>query len=166
MRLILACICFGLGVSPIPSSAGATNPPSLTGSWQLTLTPVNPTTVVPTHIASLATFTSDGNVIETNATEIVPTILEGQAVYGTPGHGIWQPGPAISNLFVQLVSLLVNQNGTLHARKITTITGSLDSTGSHFTGTYSFELVNPAGTVIGTGSGRVTGQLIPHPLLP
>lgn len=105
-------------------------------------------------------------LIETDATEVVPMIVEGTAVYGTPGHGLWQPGPAIGNLFIQFISLLLNQNETLHAKKIVTITGSLDSTGNHFRGSYSYELVNPAKVVIATGSGTVTGQKIPHPLLP
>ena len=78
------------------------------------------------RVAALATFTSDGSVIETNATEVVPMMVERTAVYGTPGHGIWQPGPAISNFFIQFISLLLNQNETLHAKKIVTITGSLD----------------------------------------
>jgi hypothetical protein len=166
-KLVLACMSFGLSVSAIqPVAAQAANLPSLAGSWQLTLTPVSPTASVPVRVAALATFTSDGSVIETDATEVVPMMVQGTALYGTPGHGIWQPGPAISNLFIQFISLLLNQNETLHAKKIVTITGSLDSTGNHFRGSYSYELVNPAGVVIVTGSGTVTGQKIPHPLLP
>ena len=166
-KLVIACMSCGLILSAIqPLAAQATNPPSLAGSWQLTLTPISPTASVPVRVAALATFTSDGSVIETDATEAVPMMVEGTAVYGTPGHGIWQPGPAISNFFIQFISLLLNQDETLHAKKIVTITGSLDSTGNHFRGSYSYELVNPGGVVIVTGSGTVTGQKIPHPLLP
>jgi hypothetical protein len=166
-KLLFACIVFGLSLSAVqPVAAQASNLPSLAGSWQLTLMPVSPTASVPVRVAALATFTSDGSVIETDASEVVPVMVEGTAVYGTPGHGIWQPGPAISNLFIQFISLLLNQNETLHAKKIVTITGSLDSTGNRFRGSYSYELVNPAGVVIVTGSGAVTGQRIPHPLLP
>jgi hypothetical protein len=166
-KLVLACVSFGLSLSAIsPLAAQATNPSSLAGSWQLTLTPVSPTASVPMRVPALATFTSDGSVIETDASEVVPMTVAGTAVYGTPGHGVWQPGPAISNLFIQFISLLVNQNETVHAKKIVTITGSLDSTGNHFRGSYSYELVDPAGVVIVTGSGTVTGQRIPHPLLP
>jgi hypothetical protein len=168
-KLLLACMCFGLSLSAAqPVAAQAANLPSLAGSWQLTLIaggpPASPA-VIP--VPSLATFTSDGSVVETDATEVVPTIgSTGTTVYGTPGHGIWQPGPAISNLFIQFISLMVNPNTTLHAKKIVTITGSLDSTGNHFKGSYSFELVDPTGHIITTGSGTVTGQRIPHPLLP
>jgi hypothetical protein len=106
-------------------------------------------------------------VVETDATEVVPMMsAAGTAVYTTPGHGIWQPAPAVGYLFIQFISLRVNHNGTLHAKKIVTITGALDSTGNHFTGNYGYELVDPTGRVITTGSGTVTGQRIPHPLLP
>jgi hypothetical protein len=148
-------------------AAQATNPPSLAGSWQLTLTPINPNASALVPIHGLATFTSDGSAVETDATEVVPTIgSAGTPVYGTPGHGIWQPGPAVGNLFIRFISLLVNHNVTLQARKIVTITGTLDSTGNHFRGNYDYQLVDPAGHVIAMGSGAVTGQRIPHPLLP
>jgi hypothetical protein len=87
------------------------------------------------------------------------------AVYGTPGHGIWQPGPVAGRLFIQFVSLLVNRNATLHATKTVTIMIGLDASGNNFSGSYNFELVDPAGHVK-TGSGTITGQKIPHPLLP
>src|SRR6478672_6165491 len=163
-KLLFACMSFGLSLSAVePVAAQATNLPSLAGSWQLTLTPVSPTASVLVRVAALATFTSDGSVIETDATEVVPMAVEGTAVYGTPGHGIWQPGPAVGNFFIRFISLLVNSNTTLHAKKIVTITGALDSTGNHFSGNYDFELVNPAGHVITRGSGTITGQKIPHP---
>jgi hypothetical protein len=148
-------------------AAQAANPPSLTGSWQFTLTPITPTASALVPIHGLATFTSDGSAVETDATEVVPTIgSAGTPVYGTPGHGIWQPGPAVGNLFIRFVSLLVNHNVTLQGKKIVTITGALDSTGNHFRGNYDYQLVDLAGHVVATGSGAVTGQRIPHPLLP
>jgi hypothetical protein len=168
-KLLLTCMSFGLSLSAIqPVAAQAANVPSLTGSWQLTLIaagpPASSPAVVP--VPGLATFTSGGSVVETDATEVVPMAVEGTAVYGTPGHGIWQPGPAVGNLFIRFISLLVNPNTTLHAKKIVTITGALDSTGNHFSGNYDFELVDPTGHIITRGSGTITGQKIPHPLLP
>ena len=72
---------FGLSLSAVePVAAQAANLPSLAGSWQLTLTPVSPTASVPVRVAALATFTSDGSVIETDATEVVPMMVEGTAV--------------------------------------------------------------------------------------
>jgi len=167
-KLVLTCMSFGLLLLAIePLAAQATSPPSLAGSWQLTLTPVSPLASVPMPIQSLATFTLDGSVIETDASEVIPMMnAAGTAVYATPGHGIWQPGPAVGNFFIQFISLLVNQNETLHAKKIVTITGALDSTGNHFSGNYHFELVDPTGHIITMGSGTVTGEKIPHPLLP
>jgi hypothetical protein len=106
-------------------------------------------------------------MIETDATEVVAmTTSSGTRVYATPGHGIWQPGPVVGRLFIQFINLLVNPNETLHAKKTVTMTGTLDSTSNRFMGNYSFELVDPTGHVIATGSGTVTGQRIPHPALP
>jgi hypothetical protein len=168
-KLVLACMSCGLILLAIqPLAAQTTNPPSLAGSWQLTLIPASPPGSVPpvAPVLGLATFTSDGSMVETDATEVVPIMIAaGTAVYGTPGHGIWQPGPAVGNLFIQFISL-VNHNTTLHAKKIVTITGALDSTGNHFSGNFHDELVDPTGHIITTGSGTVTGQKIPHPLLP
>ena len=167
-KLTLACLSLGIILSASqPLAAQVTAQLSLAGSWQLTLTPATPTASALIPIQGLATFTSDGSVIEADATEVVPTIgSAGTTVYGTPGHGIWQPGPAVGNLFIQFISLLVNHNETLHARKIVTITGALDSTGNHFRGNYDYELIDLTGHVIATGSGTVSGQKIPHPLLP
>jgi hypothetical protein len=168
--LLFACISFGItlmGTQPVVGQT--TNSSSLAGSWQLTLIPNSLPVAEPpvAPISGLATFTSGGSVVETDATEAVPTVgSTGMAIYGTPGHGIWQPGPAIGNLFIQFVSLLVNHNGSLHAKKTVTMTGRLDSTGNQFSGNYSFEVVDPTGRVIATGSGTVTAQRIPHPLLP
>jgi hypothetical protein len=169
-KLVLTWISLGmiLSTSQLLAAENA-NQPSLAGSWQFTLIaggpPASSPAVVPVPV--LATFTSDGSMVETDATEVVPTTSSaGTPVYGTPGHGIWQPGPAFGNLFIRFISLLVNPSKTLDAKKIVTITGALDSTGNQFSGNYSFELVDPTGRVIATGSGTVKGQRIPHPLLP
>ncbi len=167
-KLANACISLGITLSAIqPFASQAANPPSLTGSWQLTLTPVSPTASVPIPIHGLATFTSDGSVVEADATEAVPMMnAAGTALYGTPGHGIWQPGPAFGTLFIRFISLLLKQNTMLYADKIVTITGALDSTGNHFKGDYGYELVDPTGRAIAIGSGTVTAEKVPHPLLP
>jgi len=166
-RIVLACMSFGLVASAIqPLVAQTTNPPSLAGSWQLTLTPVTPTASALIPIHGLATFTSDGSVVETDATQVIPMVAAGTAIYSTPGHGIWQPGPVFGRLFIQFISLLVNHNGTLHSKKIVTITGALDSIGDSFRGNYDYELVDPTGHIITKGSGTITGKRIPHPLLP
>jgi hypothetical protein len=142
--------------------------PSMAGSWELTFSPGTPAAGrVIAPIAGLATFTSDGSMVETDATQVIPMMTaSGAAVYGTPGHGIWQPGPAIGNVFIQYTTLIVRHNARLYARKIVTLTGTLDETGSQFSGGYGFELLAPSGRVIATESGRVTGQRMPHPLLP
>ena len=170
MRRKLLVICLFLGIILSANRlnvAQATNPPSLAGSWQLTLTAVGPAAVAQVPVHGLATFTPDGSMVETDATEVVPTVgASGMMIYGTPGHGIWQPGPAVGTLFIQFIRLLIQHTETLHAKKTVTITGALDSTGNHFSGHYEYEAVGPAGHVIATGAGNVSGERIPHPLLP
>jgi hypothetical protein len=68
-KLVIALVIFGavlLNMEPL--AAQSTTPPPLAGSWQLTLTPTprNPPVAAPT-IHALATFTSDGSVIETDS---------------------------------------------------------------------------------------------------
>ena len=141
--------------------------PSLAGSWQFTLKAISPTATALVPIDALATFTTDGSVVETDSSEAVPTLTAaGNTIYGTPAHGIWQPAPAVGYLFIRFTSLLVNDNGTLHARKIVTMSGALDSTGDNFKGNYGFELIDRFGKVLASGSGTMKGQRIVHPLLP
>lgn len=163
-KLVIACMYSGLILLATQwLNAQSPNPMALVGSWQLTFTPNS--SAVASPFPGLATFTSDGSVVETDGTEIIPMAVT-PPVFSSPGHGIWQPGPAVSQLFVQFVSLMVNKNATLHAKKTVTITGGLDSSGNNFRGGYSFELADPAGRVIKTGSGSLTGEKIPHPALP
>lgn len=169
-KLVLAGMFSGLILFAIqPLAAQTPSQPPLVGSWQLTLTPNTPPVTTPPVISipALATFTSDGSMIETDGTEAVPAIMAGgTVVYGTAGHGIWQPAPAIGNLFIQFINLMVNSNATLHAKRIVTITGAIDSTGDHFSGAYTYQIVDPTGHAVTMGSGTVKGQKIPHPALP
>jgi hypothetical protein len=135
----------------------ATSKHSLVGSWEFTAQP-NSSSAEGPAIAGLATFLSSGNVIETDTSEAVLDL--------TPGHGIWQPSPAFGHWFVRFTSLVANRDGSLHAKKNVTMTVALNSTGEEFTGGYSFEIVDPTGHVITTGSGTVDGRLMVHPLLP
>ena len=167
-KLVIALVILGAVLSGLePLAAQSPTPAPLAGSWQLTLTPSrqNPPATAPT-IHALATFTADGSMIETDSSEVAPIAPAVTALYATDGHGIWQPAPAFGNLYIQFISLVVNQNGSLYARKTVTMGGALDSTGNNFSGNYSFVLADPNGGVLATGSGTVTGQRIPHPLLP
>ncbi len=69
-------------------------------------------------------------------------------------------------LFIQFFSLVVNPDTTLNAKKTVTITVSLNASGTQMSGGYSFVVIDPTGHVITMGSGTVSGQKIPHPLLP
>ena len=154
----ILCGLLLFAIQPVAKAqTGTTTKPSLVGSWEFKVRPnLNPSTE--TLIAGLATFTSDGTVIETDTSEA--------ALHLTPGHGIWQPSPAIGNWFIRFISLVANPHGTLHSKRIVTLTVALNSTGDQFNGGYSFEVIAPSGHVTATGSGTVAGQLMVHPLLP
>lgn len=164
-KTFLASIICGLIVILAQPMSVAAATPSLTGSWQITLTPTTPP--IPTApILGLATFTSDGSVIETDTAEVVPGLAStGAATYGTAGHGIWQVSPALTSLYVQFISLVANANGSLDAKNLTTLIVTLNSTGNTFSGTFTNSQAFVTGQTKNT-TGTVTGQLIPHPALP
>jgi hypothetical protein len=165
-RTFLASIFFGLiAIAVQPMSAAAT--PSLAGSWQFTLTPTAPPTPPVVEIPGLATFTTDGSVIETDGSEFAPIPVSTAAPTrpGTPGHGIWQLANTPITLYVQYISLLVNADGSLFGRNITTMFVTLNSKGNQFSGTYTTDQVVGSITTV-VSSGTVNGQLIPHVPLP
>ena len=170
LKLLLASVFLGMILLASPRLGAQTvTPPSLPGSWQLTFVPVSPTptTVPAVQIPGLATFTADGSLVETDATEVTPeAAATNSATGGTPGHGTWQTGPAAGNFFIQFMSLVVNHTGVLQDRRIVTITGTIDNTGNRFTGTYESHLTSPAGHVTGTTMGGFTADRITHPELP
>ena len=172
MKLLLAPIFLGMILLASPHLGAQTvTPPSLPGSWQLTFGPASPTVVSPAvpavQFQGLATFTVDGSLVETDATEVIPGIAATNgATSGTPGHGIWQPGPAAGSFFIQFMSLVVNHTGVLQDRRIVTITGTIDMTGNHFTGTYESHEISPAGRVSATTMGNFTADRMTHPALP
>jgi len=165
-KSLLATIVSGLILLIGQPSSMAAASPSLAGSWQFTLTPAtSPTPGV--SIPGLATFTTNGPVIETDGAEVSPGIgaITATPTYGTPGHGIWQLSPCMCNFYVQYLSLAVNADGTLNATNVTTATVALTSTGTQFSGSYT--TVQEAGGVTKIiGSGAISGTLIPHPKLP
>ena len=166
-NLLLASIVGGLMAMAVQPITAATVTPALTGSWQFTLTPSTPPVPPVAQIPGLATFTADGSVIETDGTEFVPMVSSTPlANPSTPGHGIWQPGPAVGTLYVQYISLALDTNGGLYARNVTTMILSLNNAGNQFSGTYTTAQATVSGTTRIVASGKVSGQLIPHPALP
>lgn len=167
IKLVSFCVLL-LSWCVIAPVCGQTATASLAGSWEFTLAPsASPAaTAASIQIEGLATMTSDGSLVETDTSEVVPTAIAGQMVFGTPGHGIWQRGPAIGNWFVRFTSLLASPGGTLRGKRVVTFTIALNATGDRFNGGYGFETVDTNGRVISTGAGTVTGQVMPHPALP
>jgi len=163
-KTFLATIICGLITILAQPLSMAAATPSLAGSWQITLTPA--AAPVPIAISGLATFTSDGSTIETDTSEVVPGLAStGALIYGTPGHGIWQVLPAFTGLYVQYISLVASADGSLYARNVTTMTVTVNSAGTQFSGNYTTSEAFVSGQTT-TTSGTVKGQLIPHPALP
>ena len=178
-KMLSACVLCGLILVAIAAGRAQNSTPAsgLVGSWELTLTPNSGK--APKTISGLATFTSDGTVIETDTSEAVPMPVSAQldtewervsargaAVFGTPGYGIWQPSPVFGSLFVRFTSLFTNPDSTLHSKRIVTMTITLNSTGDQFGGGYSFVVLDPTGQAIMAGSGTVKAQMMTHPVLP
>lgn len=108
------------------------------------------------------TFTPDGSAIETDGSEFVPIRSSAAAAtvrLGAPGHGIWQLGNTPATLYVQYISLLLDADGGLYARNITTMFVTLDSTSTQFTGTYTTNQATGTTTTL-LSSGTVNGMPI------
>jgi hypothetical protein len=163
---LFALLVSGLIAIAVQPMSAAT--PSLAGSWQFTLTPATITGTPAVEIPGLATFTTDGSVIETDGSEFAVTssATAVAAKAGTPGHGIWQLANTPETLFVQYISLVLDADGALYAQNVTTMFVVMDTTTARtFKGTYS--TVQTIGTLTRVlSSGTVTGQLIPHLPLP
>ena len=156
-----------------PKSAVAANPrvantASLAGSWELTFTPGPGTTAA--SVPGLATFTTDGSLIETDGSELAPSMPSagGSPTYGSPGHGVWQTLPSLTGFYLSYTSVNVNSDGSLNSKSLTvaTVTVSTSSTGNTFNGEYSTTTTSAGNTAPITTSGKISGQLILHPALP
>ena len=135
------------------------NQASLIGSWEITATADSAPSAADISTPALATFTPEGSVIEADALELAPS-------RSTPGHGIWQLSPAVPNFFVRVTNIVARPIAPHYAKRILTMTIGLNSTGDEFSGAYSFEVVEPSGQVLATGTGTVIGRRMIHPLLP
>lgn len=166
-RTLFALIVCGLIVIAVQPMTAAAATPNLTGSWQFTLTPTTPPTPPVVVIPGLATFTSDGSVVETDGSEFVAIPPSGTpaARPSTPGHGIWQIGNTPASLFVQYFSIVFQADGALYAKNLTTMFLTLNSKGNQFSGTYTTTQVMGGVTTV-LSSGTVSGTLIPHVPLP
>jgi hypothetical protein len=161
----LICGLFAVLVQPMSLAAAS---PSLAGAWQITLTPTTPPSPPTVTIPGLATFTTNGNVIETDGSELAPAASSNGAVsYGSPGHGIWQLLPSLTGFYIQYISVSVDPAGALSSISVTTMTVNpvVVTPFTKFSGQYTTVRTNPSGQTM-TTSGTVTGQLIPHPKLP
>ena len=161
------CALVLLFLSQLGLGRAEANTTSPIGSWQFSLIPAAGTPRAQ-PIPGLITFISDGTVVEDDLGELggAPSSTERSTLRSTSGHGIWQPSPAVGNLFVQIISLVANPDGSLRAKKTLSMTIALNATGDKFRGGFSLELQDPTGHALAMTSGSCAGQLIPHPLLP
>jgi hypothetical protein len=166
-KTLFAYIVCGLIVIAFQPMSASAATPSLAGSWQFTLTATTPPTPPVVLIPGLATFTTDGSAIETDGSEFAPSMTATSAAIrpATPGHGIWQLANTPETLYVQYISLVLNADGSLYARNITTMFLTMNAKRNEFTGTYTTDQVIGTLTVV-LSSGTVSGQLIPHIPLP
>ena len=164
-RSLLACFVCGAIFAVAQSAPSSSNPPNLTGSWQLTLIRAQPSTLPSMEIPGLATFTADGSVIETDGSELATAAPTAPLYPGTPGHGIWQLANTPVTLFVEYISLVLHPNGALRGKNTTTMFLSMNSRGNQFSGTYRTMQTSGRTTKM-ISSGTVRGQLIPHVQLP
>jgi hypothetical protein len=136
-----------------------TTGPTLVGAWEFTATPEPTAYTAAPSVDGLATFTSDGTVVETDTMSNLGRV--------SPGHGIWQRGPIPGGyFFVRFLNLRPNPNGTLHTKQTVTMFLTVNSAGDQFSGPYDVQVVNASGDTISTSKGTVNGKLIAHPLLP
>lgn len=165
-KIIAICIaCFFLACFGIQSGSAQGTSPSLTGSWQLTLVP----NTLPTfQVAGLANFTSDGGAVATASAILAGTgdIASTSPVSSpTPAIGNWNDGGAANRAVFKVLSIITNPDGSLFATR-TFIADGISSTGSSFTGSYSYQVVDTSNNTIASGSGTISGTLIPHFLPP
>jgi hypothetical protein len=146
--------------------AAATAP--IVGSWKVTLNPTSTTSPAVAAVPGLITYTSDGLVLETDGWEVASRpgpAATSPVLYGTPGHGAWNPGPTQTNYAAAVVSLSVNANGTLHSTNVYQIIVTVDTATDQLTGSFELSETAPSGQVT-TISGSVAGQRILAPALP
>jgi hypothetical protein len=165
-KTFLASIVYGLLAFVPQSMFAASSTPSLAGSWQFTLTPTTSSGTAVSY-PGLATFTTNGSVVETDGTEYasIPVTSGAPPKAATSGHGVWGPDNTPLALLVQYISLVVNADGSLYAKRMTTMVLTVSSTGETFSGTYATnQVVGGSTTVI--SSGTVSGTLIPQLIVP
>lgn len=140
--------------------------PNVAGTWHLVFMPTNPQAAA--NIPGLATFTSDGMVVETDGAEAAPGSVTSGVItsYGTPGHGYWAFFTSSTGFTIAFDSLNINPDGSLQSRRSTVanVTLSTDSSGApSFTGNYTTTVTSPDGGGMMTQTGTVKGNYMPMP---
>lgn len=158
VRAILLSSCFIL-----PGSLGAQSPasdlgnPSIVGAWQITfLSPTGSFQPIP----GVMTFTSDYTVVESDAGEVVPTMIPGsQTQYGTTGQGAWTLN-SDGEVSFKLIEVFGYPNDTLSVTGTVQFKVKLNPDGKNFFGSGNFEFVDRSGVVVATGTENLQGKRI------
>ncbi|MGO4885781.1 MAG: hypothetical protein ACLP59_33915 [Bryobacteraceae bacterium] len=128
--------------------------------------PTNPQAAA--NIPGLATFTSDGMVIETDGAEVAPGSSSSGTItsYGTSGHGYWVLFSNSTGFTISFDSLNINPDESLQSKRSTVanVTLSAGSNGAvSLSGSYTTTVTTPDGGGQVMQTGTVKGSLMPMP---
>ncbi len=123
------------------------NQRTIQGTWRTTVTPRNCQTgaAVAPAFPGLLTFNKGGTMTGTSATV-------------TSAYGIWDREHGRQNYSFAFVSLRYNNIGAVIGSQTVRQTAVLDASGDAFTSTGTAEILDLAGTVVGTGCATSTGK--------
>jgi hypothetical protein len=102
----------------------------------------------------LMTFAEGGTLSGTLAT--VPGSSPPVSLGSSPGHGVWERH-SWNHYTATMIAQRLNPDGTFAGWHKVEVSLQLAPSGNEFTGTSSFEIVNPSGAVLASGCSAITG---------
>jgi hypothetical protein len=131
----------------------------IVGAWKIKfVSPTNPPQFQP--IPGVMTFTSDRTIIESDGGEVAPTVIPGVPTqYGTTGQGVWKCGEN-GEVVLKIVEIFVFPDGTLSATGTLNFRIKLHDDGESFSGSGSYQFVDPKGNVLASGNEDLDGTRI------
>jgi hypothetical protein len=113
---------------------------------------VNVTPSLQPPFVGLISFNADGNAIETNALTLASSLE-------SPGHGQWIHVKH-RRYALTFVNLEVNPDGSFAGTGTVRSQIQLEPGGDEWSGTFEVDILDPAGNVLFTDSGTVSGTRI------
>jgi hypothetical protein len=160
--LVCATLLMGAGLAVnLSAETGdeARRNEGIVGAWKIQfVSPTNPPQFQP--IPGVMTFTSDRTIVESDGGEVAPTVIPGVPTqYGTTGQGVWKCGED-GEVVLKIIEIFVFPDATLSARGTLKFSIKLHDDGKSFSGTGSYQFVDPNGNVLATGTENLEGQRI------